>query len=204
MIEALMLWNEPNNISHWDRTLDPEWAIFSRMCTEAADEIRARAPDVRVVLGGMSPIDAAFLHTLSGHGALRAVDTVAVHGFPYDWNLWPASEWPEKIREIHEASGLPVWITETGVSSWASDANMVWGLRRMAPLLRQSAERVHWYSLYDLDSDREATTRHGRAEGSSYWRHFHFGLLRADGSPKPALEHFDPRPGDLSMVPLPG
>jgi beta-xylosidase len=36
----------------------------------------------------------------------------------------------------------------------------------------------------------EATTRHKEAEGSSYYRHFHMGLLREDGSPKLALERF--------------
>ena len=25
MIEAAMLWNEPNNLSHWDFELDPGW-----------------------------------------------------------------------------------------------------------------------------------------------------------------------------------
>ncbi len=195
MIEALMLWNEPNNVSHWDRELDPDWSIFSRMCTEAVGEIRDRSGDVRLVLGGMSPIDASFVRTLRGHGALDHMDVVAVHGFPYDWNLWAAEEWPGKVEEIRAAADRPVWITETGVSSWASDRNMTWGLKRMAPIVRDAVERVHWYSLYDLAPDRDATTRHGRAEGSSYWRHFHFGLLRADGTPKPAFEHFDPRLG---------
>ena len=31
MVEAIMLWNEPNNMSHWNRDLDPDWNIFSRL-----------------------------------------------------------------------------------------------------------------------------------------------------------------------------
>jgi beta-xylosidase len=31
MIEAVMIWNEPNNKSHWDPDLDPEWRRFSEM-----------------------------------------------------------------------------------------------------------------------------------------------------------------------------
>jgi len=31
MVEAVMLWNEPNNLSHWDFHLDPDWKIFARM-----------------------------------------------------------------------------------------------------------------------------------------------------------------------------
>jgi len=31
MIEAVMIWNEPNNKSHWDPTLDPDWSRFAEM-----------------------------------------------------------------------------------------------------------------------------------------------------------------------------
>ncbi len=200
MIESVMLWNEPNNLSHWDRDLDPDWAVFARMAGMAAQEIRAAAPRTTLVLGGISPIDPPFIRLLESHGLLRWLDVLAVHGFPYDWNLWHAEEWPRKLGEIRSEFGLPVWITETGVSSWASEENLRWGLKRSAPVLQRSAERVYWYTLYDLAPEREATTRHGAAEGSSYWRHFHFGLLRADGSPKPALDQFDPALGICQWV----
>ncbi len=200
MIESVMLWNEPNNLSHWDRDLDPDWSAFAQMATLAAEQIRAAAPRTTLVLGGISPIDPPFIRLLATHGLVRWLDVLAVHGFPYDWNLWHAEEWPRKLAEIREEFGLPVWVTETGVSSWASEENLRWGLRRSAPLLQRSAERVYWYTLYDLAPEREATTRHGAAEGSSYWRHFHFGLLRADGSPKAALDHFDPALGICQWV----
>ena len=29
MIEAAMIWNEPNNKSHWDPALDPDWSLFA-------------------------------------------------------------------------------------------------------------------------------------------------------------------------------
>jgi beta-xylosidase len=31
-----MLWNEPNNKSHWDPELDPDWARFGHMVVESA------------------------------------------------------------------------------------------------------------------------------------------------------------------------
>ena len=31
MIEAVMFWNEPNNKSHWDFEIDPEWKIFAEV-----------------------------------------------------------------------------------------------------------------------------------------------------------------------------
>jgi beta-xylosidase len=64
------------------------------------------------------------------------------------------------------------------------------GLRRTAALLAGKVPRIFWYSLYDLPKAWPATTRHREAEGSSYYRHFHMGLLREDGTPKLAARLF--------------
>ena len=190
MIEAAMIWNEPNNKSHWDLELDPGWERFAEMATAAGRAIKGANPNLTRVLGGMSPIDPVFLLNLGERGVLDHVDVVAVHGFPLDWNLWQIDEWPEKINEIRRTTHLPVWVTEVGVSSFGSEEVQAWGVKRTAQLLAGRVDRVHWYSLYDLPKTWEATTRHREAEGSSYYRHFHMGLLREDGSPKPSLEAF--------------
>jgi beta-xylosidase len=83
-----------------------------------------------------------------------------------------------------------VWVTEVGVSTFGAEEVQEFGLRRTAELLAGRAPRIHWYSLYDLPKAWPATTRHREAEGSSYYRHFHMGLLREDGSPKLACRHF--------------
>ncbi len=156
----------------------------------AGQAIAAENAGLVRVLGGMSPIDPAFVQRLEARGALDHVDVVAVHGFPLDWNLWFIDEWPAKIDEIKAVTAKPVWVTEVGVSSFGSEEVQAWGVRKTAELLIGKAPRIHWYSLYDLPRTWEATTRHKEAEGSSYYRHFHMGLLREDGSPKPAAEAF--------------
>lgn len=190
MIEAVMLWNEPNNKSHWDPEIDPDWFLFGEMVKEASRAIRVEAPDLTQVLGGISPIDPLFLQRMERYGVLDRLDAVAVHGFPLDWNLWSIHDWPQKIAEIRAVTPLPVWVSEVGVSSFGAEEVQAWGCRRTAELLRGQAPRIHWYSLYDLPREWEATTRHREAEGSSYYRHFHMGLLRQDGTPKLALEEF--------------
>lgn len=190
MIEAVMLWNEPNNKSHWDAELDPDWHRFAEMVKLAGHAIRAENPDLLRVLGGISPIDPGFIQRLERTGALDAVDAVAVHGFPLDWNLWQIHEWPEKIAEIRAVTGLPIWVSEVGISTFGAEEVQLWGVARTAELLVGQAPRIHWYSLYDLPREWEATTRHREAEGSSYYRHFHMGLLRQDGTPKLAAEAF--------------
>ena len=190
MVEAVMFWNEPNNKSHWDAQLDPEWRQFAQMVKLAAQAVSAENPDVLRVLGGMSPIDPGWVKKMEEYGVLAALDAIAVHGFPLDWNNWMLDEWPARLREIQESTDLPVWVSEVGISTFGAEEVQEFGLRRTAELLMGRAPRIHWYSLYDLPASWPATTRHREAEGSSYYRHFHMGLLREDGTPKRALQHF--------------
>jgi beta-xylosidase len=190
VIEAVMFWNEPNNLSHWDFQIDPEWRIFGAMVKAASIAVSAEKPGMRRVLGGISPIDPGFVLNMRGQCVLSHVDVVAVHGFPLDWNHWTIHEWPSKIAEIEAVTDLPVWVSEVGVSTFGAEEVQDFGLRRTAELLIGRAERVHWYSLYDLPRAWPATTRHREAEGSSYYRHFYMGLLREDGSAKLALRQF--------------
>jgi len=190
MVEAVMLWNEPNNLSHWDFKIDPEWKMFAEMVIIAAKAIRRVNPELPIVLGGISPIDPNFIQLLGSYGVLNAVDVVAIHGFPLDWNHWSVNDWPAKLGEIRAVTKLPVWISEVGASSFGAEEVQLFGLQRMSELLLNNVERIHWYSLFDLPASWTATTRHKEAEGSAYYRHYYMGLLRADGSPKMAAAEF--------------
>jgi beta-xylosidase len=190
MIEAVMFWNEPNNKSHWDFEIDPQWAIYAEMVKLAAAAVRSENPRLTRVLGGISPIDPSFVQNMEERGVLQELDVVAVHGFPLDWNHWQVDEWPQKLDEIRQVTDLPLWVSEVGASSFGAEQVQEFGLRRMAELLRSQAERVHWYSLFDLPRAWPATTRHREAEGSSYYRHFYMGLIREDGTPKKSFELF--------------
>jgi beta-xylosidase len=185
-----MLWNEPNNMSHWDFQIDPDWKIYARMVKLACEAVRAENPRLKKVLGGISPIDPKFIRLMGDECVLHHVDVVAVHGFPLDWNHWTIDEWPDKLDEIRAVTDLPVWVSEVGVSTFGAEEVQEFGLKRTAELLIGRCERIHWYSLFDLPKAWPATTRHREAEGSSYYRHFYMGLLREDGTPKLALKQF--------------
>jgi beta-xylosidase len=199
VIEAVKIWNEPNNKSHWDPEIDPDFSRFAEMAKLAGRAIADARPGLVRVLGGISPIDPHFIRNLQGQGVLDHVDAIAVHGFPLDWNLWQIDSWPQKLKEVQDTTHLPVWVTEVGVSSFGSEEVQAWGVKKTAELLNGRSPRIHWYSLYDLPLEWGATTRHREAEGSSYYRHFHMGLLRADGSPKPALNAFEAHGGDMGI-----
>jgi beta-xylosidase len=183
-IEAVMLWNEPNNLSHWDFELDPEWKIFSEMTILAADAVRSANATLPRVLGGISPIDPLFIERMQRQQVLEHIDVVAVHGFPLDWNHWQIHDWPEKLAEIRAVTTLPIWVSEVGVSTFGAEEVQRFGLERTMELILGAVPRIHWYSLFDLPKAWPATTRHREAEGSSYYRHFYMGVLKEDGQPK--------------------
>jgi beta-xylosidase len=199
MIEAAMIWNEPNNKSHWDPVLDPGWTRFAELARLAGRAIRDVNPALPRVLGGISPIDPAFLRNLEEQGVMDEIDVVALHGFPLDWNLWQIHDWPARVDEIRAATAKPIWVTEVGISSFGAEEVQHWGLKRTADLLIGKVPRIHWYSLYDLPRAWPATTRHREAEGSSYYRHFYMGLLREDGSPKPAMQGYRAVAGEMGL-----
>jgi beta-xylosidase len=199
MIEAIMIWNEPNNKSHWDFELDPEWQFFGDLVKVSSEAITSESPGLLKILAGISPIDPNFILNLQRQGVLNGVDAIAVHGFPLDWNHWTIHEWPAKLREIQAVTDLPVWISEVGVSTFGAEEVQVFGLRRTAELLIGRSPRIHWYSLYDLPKSWPATTRHRESEGSSYYRHFYMGLLREDGSAKPSFQNFARFTPDLGI-----
>jgi beta-xylosidase len=200
MVKAIKIWNEPNNLSHWDFELDRDWLQFSEMVKMAAYVIRQNAPDIKIVLGGISPIDTHFMTLLKSYDTLKDMDAVAVHGFPLDWNHWKISEWPDKIKEIEDVARLPVWVTEVGVSSFGADEVQVFGIQKTMELLSDRLENVFWYSLLDLPPAWEATTRHKENEGSAYYRHFYMGLIRADGTPKASVDYYDPKMGMTQWI----
>jgi beta-xylosidase len=202
-LTAVLLWNEPNNLSHWDFTIDPAWAMFAAMIRRAAAAVRAEAPHLPVVLGGLAPLDPGFLQlVLQRHGLEAVVDAVGVHGFPFDWHLWQVHEWPDKVAALRRHTQKPLWATEVGVSSFGCEEVQVLGLRKTLAVLPPLVEEVFWYSLYDLPPAVAATTRHREAEGSAYYRHYAFGLLDQHGRPKLALRHFPPEFGLCQWIQL--
>jgi beta-xylosidase len=198
MVEAVVLWNEPNNLSHWNFKLDPGWVRFAEMVKLSAAAIRKVNPDLPIVLGGVSACDCEFLKLMAAEGVMPYVDAVGVHGFPLDWNHWQLNEWPDRVREAGAITGKPVWVTEVGVSSFGAEEVQAFGLRRTLDLLRGRVERVHWYSLFDLPPSWPAETRHKEAEGSAYYRHYYLGLVKPDGSEKLAAREF-PTDGSVGV-----
>ena len=149
MIEAVMLWNEPNNKSHWDFELDPDWSAFAAMVRAGGHGGRRGepAPSSACSAASRRSIRTSSLN-MDEKGVLACVDAVAVHGFPLDWNHWHDPRVARQARvEIRAVTTLPVWVSEVGVSTFGAEEVQEFGLSRTAELLLGRAPRIHWYSL---------------------------------------------------------
>ena len=78
MLEAAMIWNEPNNKSHWDFENDPGWQTFARMTRLAGEAIAAEAPGLPRVLGGIVVVESVFGWPGIGQLAWQAIQRVDI------------------------------------------------------------------------------------------------------------------------------
>ena len=192
MIEAAMIWNEPNNKSHWDPELDPDWARFAAMAIAGrrGDRGRGAAASPRV-LGGISPIDPAFMQQHEGQGRSRPcrrrrrarlsarLESLADPRMAAEARRDPARDRSAGLGLARSASppSAPRRCRSSGLHAHRRTAHRPGAAH---PLVQPVRSAAAW----------PATTRHREAEGSSYYRHFYMGLMREDGTPKPALADF--------------
>lgn len=177
--EWVELWNEPNNLSEWDWTLDPDWWIFSEMVGGAAYWAQQRGK--KTVLGGMSPVDPNWLRLMCSRGVITYINAVGIHGFPgnweYSWSGWLYNV--EQVRAVLDKYGsqAKVWITEAGFSTWQHDEH-----RQLCEFVRATdapCDRIYWYAAHNLNPDLPTIDGFHNDQ-----REYHFGLKRTDDTSK--------------------
>jgi CDP-paratose 2-epimerase len=177
--EYIELWNEPNNKTEWDFTLDMGWRKFADMIIKAAHWARHRGK--KTVLGGMSPIDPSWLSLMGDLKVLDHIDVVGIHGFPdvFDFNF---EGWKDNILRVQKIlhnhnSQARIWITECGFSTWQHDE--LKQVEEFTKLLNLPVDRIYWYSLFDLPAEKETMDGFHSDE-----REYAFGILKSGGTPK--------------------
>ena len=142
MIEAAMIWNEPNNKSHWDPELDPDWTLFAELAKSAGRAIRSVHPTLPRILGGISPTIRAYRqHTGKGVRLTVAifhcrgnfsVDAEHHRGInPATSTLWPFRS-PGRARPSRLA-GLPSNVNSPSLSRTLSGTGKVAALAASCP-----------------------------------------------------------------------
>jgi CDP-paratose 2-epimerase len=176
--EWIEFWDRPDVPTQWDLRLDPDWRIFSEMIGGAAYWARKRGK--KTVLPGVWPADSAWLEKMHERGVLAYIDAVGLHGFPSSPEI-PWLGWNREataVREVLTRLGVnaELWITATGFSTWRGNERAQ--ARAFIDAMEAPVERVYWKEI----QDRQPTAAD---PFHSDERECHYGLKRADGSPKP-------------------
>ena len=205
-IRAWQVWNEPNIPYFWPSGPNP--AAYTNLLIATAIFIRAADPDAIVVTAGITssvmgiPIG-SFVRGMYRAGAKGHFDVLGIH--PYGGDAQSSIATLESARTAMDDAGdhSPIWATEL---AWASDGE---GSRftsdeqgqaaRLASFLRaataqRAALRLGAVVYYNWRDSESSVTGPGAWPARS-------GLLRRDGSPKPAYFAFHDAALDLSSPP---
>src|SRR3954451_832783 len=206
------IWNEPDENIFWHPS--PDATKYTAMLRAAYTAIKSVDTTAPVIAGPMTGNDYTWLEQLYAAGAQGAFDVVAVHTdtacldrgpdeFYRENNLLArftslGSRTVHDTRAAHGDGDKPIWMSELGWSStnggptsctrgqWAAQKPS--GVSEAAPAqyLRQAyaclandpyVTEADWFTLRDTTTEPVDELNH-------------YGLLRADGSPKPALSAF--------------
>jgi hypothetical protein len=191
------VWNEQNSPDFLEGA-DP--VAYVRLLKAAYPAFKAGSPATPVVFGGMQFNDTDWVRRAYDAGAQGAFDVMATHpymgvadsapGTADDGTMWTLTH----VRAVHELmvargdGAKTIWFTELGWSthataagapSWergVSEATQAAYLVQTVNLVRSQfpyVARMYWYNERDLPTGGVQVQ--------------HYGLLRADLTPKPAM-----------------
>jgi hypothetical protein len=208
-IRSWQIWNEPNVRAFWATGPDPE--AYVRLLGAVATAIRAADPGAEIVAAGLPQPDngltiADFIDRMYAAGAGGMFDTLAIH--PYASSAAGVLELLRQVRLQLDGLGdpdRPIWATEFG---WATGG---------PPVTVTTSESAHAALLRDTITlmQRARAALHLRGAVVFRWRDvapnpgqldiwpLHTGLLRLDGSAKPALDALRDAAGVWRQEPTP-
>jgi len=193
------IWNEPNLSDFFIAPDRP--AAYAALLRKAHAAVKAADPAATVVGGSLSRADAGFTEVVYQHGAQGTFDVWSVH--PYAGGRSPLDpgggtarpSFAHGVPAVREAmlrhgDDKPLWLTELGWNTsavrggpdWANGVDEQTQADYLDLAFRAArgwpyVDVVVWYALEDRRADPGAPLAN-------------YGLLRADGSPKPAFDVF--------------
>jgi len=195
------IWNEPNNYNFWAPKTD--CVAYTALLQAAYPAIKQADPNAVVVTGGLAPESTDsnntsptdFLNCVYNAGGKNYFDAVGNH--PYTFPAFPSSTgsgaWNQmsttnpSLRSIMVANGdanKKIWITEFGVPTNGPDPHWYVSESQQAEMVAATfqlyesyswAGPLFWYSFQDAGNTTNTNENF-------------FGLVRADGSTKPAYQ----------------
>jgi peptidoglycan hydrolase-like protein with peptidoglycan-binding domain len=193
------IWNEPNNAGFWGPTVDCN--AYTAILKDAYTAIKAVEPNSTVITGGLSPAatdgtnmsPTDFLSCIYAAGGEGYFDAVGDH--PYTFPQMPSDDnggaWDQmsatnpSLRSIMTANGdadKQIWVTEYGTPTNGPDSAWYVSEAQQAQMV---TDAFTTYSAYSWGGPFFWYTYKDGGTDTSTNENF-FGLLRADGSTKPA------------------
>jgi hypothetical protein len=207
------IWNEENNTEFWKPAVDP--MAYTSLLKQTYVAIKAVEPRTTVLTGGTSACGTGdgnlsaskFLSAIYADGGGGYFDGVSDH--PYTQTYLPSVEWNAnpwrqmvlRLRTVmvdHGDADKQVWITEFGAPTAGPGSAAVNGRKRsdladghvttalQAQILSVAVRlaRAHaWIGCFVWYSYQDAGTSRSNSENF-------YGLINANGTPKPALREY--------------
>jgi beta-xylosidase len=200
-VDVWQVWNEPNIPAFWQPRIDPEG--YGRLLQPAVAALRQVSPDKPIAMAGMAYYsqmagrEGLMLDAMGKLGAYQLKLIACYH--PYTAEPEGAEDGARDLlthvpflnKGLRAYGARQIWATEWGWSSYdgpveeqplvGEDGQAGHTLKRLALMATQDFDRVFLFTLADLDDPRVGP------------RDKRYGLLRANGQPKPvylALQRF--------------
>lgn len=190
---AIEAWNEPNESAFWQPSPDPRGYVA--VLREVWLGVKEAVPSMPVVSGGLSGRSIArpgqsitvrdFTRAIYAYGGSGSFDALGVHAYPSDATLGQVRLTLDETRAVAASfgdAGRPIWVTETGYTTSGNTPYSV------SPAM-QGDGTIAIYRYLKAQPDVRAVIFHQLIDpplGVATNPDSGFGLLRADGSAKPA------------------
>jgi hypothetical protein len=176
--DAFEVWNEPDHelSSGYDPGVPSHQ--FGLLLSEASVILRSHS-NAPLVIGGVATKNYAYItEARAAAGGILDYDGLGVHtyGPPSFTPAIVRSELDQILTAWHNASGLPLWLTEAGaVATPAAEQHAVTYLNTL------------YNHIWDHHSDKVVSIHYFSWSDAVGFAHERFGLVRLDGSHKPSF-----------------
>ncbi len=197
-VQDYEIWNEPNSVDFFQPAPNP--AVYVQMLQASYSDIKAVDPSAFVISGGLAPEatdregdinEVTFLQDMYADGAAGYFDALGDHPYSYpalpdtyeSWSGWSAMDaTPTSLESVLAANGdadTPIWITEMGAPTGGPDSVGTAGQAEELTQAIDDAKASSWIGALYIYTYEDSG---GDPSTDLDW----FGLLNANGSPKPA------------------